>query len=442
MASLPRWRRGSSGLSGPFRTFWAGQLVSNLGGSFTFFALPLLVYRLTGSPVNLALTTVAEFIPYLLFGLVIGAWVDRLDRRRLMIACDLGRGLALSVVPLLAAFGELSIWWIYVVAFTTRTFQIAFTAAEFAAVKSLVPSDALETANGRIQASYQAAFVIGPLLAGAVVGGGFPVVDIFAVNACTFLVSAATLSMVRVPFNEAVPRVRQSVRRDVVEGLQYVFRHPILRNISILAGLVNLFGVTVTTQLVFFAKVRLEASDAKVGALYAAGALGIAALSLAAPIARKVLSFSAAALGALMLYGVLIGVLAVTRSYWVAIAVWAVAAGLPFSFSIHTVALRQRIVPDHLFGRVMAIAQVAAWSVNPLGAAVGGWAISTTGSVAGVFAVVGGLILVSTSVFWFTALGRVDEVLASGDSADAHGRAAGGTDIADPTTVTAAQPEL
>jgi hypothetical protein len=81
--------------SGDFGRFWLGQTVSNLGSSFTFFALPLLVFNLTGSPINLGITTAAEFVPYLLFGLVIGAWVDRVDRRRLMIATDLaGRPLS------------------------------------------------------------------------------------------------------------------------------------------------------------------------------------------------------------------------------------------------------------------------------------------------------------------------------------------------------------
>jgi MFS family permease len=91
MTAKPTGRRGWL-LSGDFGRFWLGQTVSNLGSSFTFFALPLLVFKLTGSPINLGLATAFEFVPYLLFGLVIGAWVDRVDRKRLMIATDLGRG--------------------------------------------------------------------------------------------------------------------------------------------------------------------------------------------------------------------------------------------------------------------------------------------------------------------------------------------------------------
>jgi MFS family permease len=99
-------------LSGASRTdvwkFWTGQTVSQLGSSFTFFALPLLVYQLTGSSLNLAVTTAAYFLPYLLFGLVIGAWVDRVDRKRMMVGVDLGRAAVLATIPLLSYADALS----------------------------------------------------------------------------------------------------------------------------------------------------------------------------------------------------------------------------------------------------------------------------------------------------------------------------------------------
>src|SRR3989337_1855145 len=86
-----------------FEIVWPGQTISNLGSSFTFLALPLLVFKLTGSAVSLAITTAAYFVPYLLFGLVIGALVDRVDRKRMMIAVDLGRAAVIASIPALAA---------------------------------------------------------------------------------------------------------------------------------------------------------------------------------------------------------------------------------------------------------------------------------------------------------------------------------------------------
>src|SRR5260370_42621648 len=105
------------GLSRDFWTFWTGQAISVLGTSFTTLSLPLLVYRLTGSAVNLALTSAAEFLPYLLFGLIIGAWVDRTDRKQLMIVVNLLQALVIVSIPVLAAFGHLAVWWIYATGF-------------------------------------------------------------------------------------------------------------------------------------------------------------------------------------------------------------------------------------------------------------------------------------------------------------------------------------
>jgi MFS family permease len=183
-------------LSGDFGRFWLGQTISNLGSSFTLFALPLLVFKLTGSPINLGLTTAAEFVPYLLFGLVIGAWVDRVDRKRLMIATDLARAAVIATIPLLAAVDALSVGWVYAVAFSSATLTIAFDAAEFAAIPSLVPSaDDLVSANGRVQASYSAAQIAGPLLAGLLITVA-PVQQVLWVDAASFLVSAGTLLLI------------------------------------------------------------------------------------------------------------------------------------------------------------------------------------------------------------------------------------------------------
>src|SRR3954466_6847375 len=114
-----------------FWKFWTGQTISNLGSSFTDFALPLLIFKLTGSALNLAIASATTFLPFLLFGLPIGAWVDRVDRKRLMIITDLLRALVLASIPLLAALGMLSLWWIYAAGFLTSTLTIGFNAAEF-----------------------------------------------------------------------------------------------------------------------------------------------------------------------------------------------------------------------------------------------------------------------------------------------------------------------
>jgi MFS family permease len=400
-------------LSGDFGRFWLGQTISNLGSSFTMFALPLLVFKLTGSPINLGITTACEFVPYLLFGLVIGAWVDRVDRKRLMIATDLARAAVIAVIPLLAAAGTLSVGWVYGVAFCSATLTIAFDAAEFAAIPSLVPSgDDLVTANGRVQASYSAAQIAGPLLAGLLITVA-PVQQVLWVDAASFLVSAGTLVLIATTFNTARPEGEQprALRREVLDGLRYVLGHPVLRNISAMMALINLVSATVYAQLVVFAKRQLEASDSRVALLYSAGSAGVVLLSLAAGPVRRRLSFSLAALGALALDGLLTVVLAATRWYWAALALWAAISGLGIFFNINTSSLRQQIVPNHLLGRVMSIAGVLAWSAIPLGALAGGWAVERTGSVALVYGVIGALVALLALGFSLGPLGHADRYL-------------------------------
>src|SRR5262249_3734325 len=139
--------------------FWLGQTISSLGDAFTGFALPLLVYKLTGSALNLAISSAVSFIPYLLFGLPIGALADRANRRRLVIVVDIA-------IALLASVGFFALWYIYLVQFVAATLAIGFDAAQAAALPSLVEREALVAANGQMIAGLSAASIAGPLLAG------------------------------------------------------------------------------------------------------------------------------------------------------------------------------------------------------------------------------------------------------------------------------------
>ena len=410
-------RRTGSKFNSDFWKYWTGQTLSNLGSSITVFALPLLVYKLTGSALDLGIATAATFLPYLLFGLILGAWTDRVDRKRMMIGTDIARALVVASIPLLAALGLLTIWWIYVVAFVHATLRICFDAGEFAAIPSLVNLDDLVTANGRIQASYSAASIVGPLLAGVLVIR-VPLPVLMLIDGFSFLLSAFSLALIRISFNSGEKRAPTSIRTDVVEGLRYVLSHPVLRNISIMMALVNFVGSTTYAQLILFAKVRLQASDVQASLLYSAGSLGVVILSLAAGQLRRRWSFSTVALGALMLEGALTAVFAFMHWYWVAIALWTLIGGLGILFNINTGSLRQAIVPNHMLGRVISIASVLAWSAIPLGSLLGGFAISWTQNVALVYAVIGVLTFLIPLAFSFTALGHAERYIPAEKAAE------------------------
>ena len=403
-----------------FWKYWTGQTISNLGSSVTLFALPLLVYKLSGSALDLGIASAATFLPYLLFGLILGAWTDRVNRKRMMIGTDIGRALIVVSIPLLFALGLLTVWWIYIVAFIHATLTICFEAGEFAAIPSLVNQDDLVTANGRIQASYSGASIVGPLLAGVLVTL-VPLSALLLFDALSFLASSFSLALISISFNKGEKRAPTSIRSDVAEGLRYVFSNPVLRNISIMMALVNFVGSTAYAQLIFFAKVRLQATDFQASLLYSAGSLGVVLLALAAGPLRKHWSFSTVALGALMLEGILTVVFSLMRMYWAAVVLWTLIGGLGILFNINTSSLRQTIVPNHLLGRVVSIASVLAWSAIPLGTLLGGFAISWTQNVALVYGVIGVLIFLIPFAFSFTALGHADRYIPKQNTGEMQG---------------------
>ncbi|HVR88551.1 MAG TPA: MFS transporter [Candidatus Limnocylindria bacterium] len=403
-------------MRGDFRKFWFGETVSAFGTSFTQFAIPLLVFKLTGSAIYLAASAALFTIPHLLFGLLIGAWTDRTDRRRLMIATDLVSVAAVGSLPLAAAAGVLSVWWVLAVVLASSTLSIFFEAAQFGAIPSLVEEADLVTANGRIQASFAAASVLGPITAGVLLVV-LPVQDLLVIDAATFLVSATTLGLIRRPFNAPLERPRTSIQQDVVEGLRYVLRHPVLRNISAMMALVNLVSVTAFAQLVLLAKQRYAATDAQIGLLFAAGGVGVFLCSLAAGPLRRRWSFGNVALGALMVSGLATVGLAFAPSFALAVALWGLSAGLGTLFNVNTGSLRQAIVPNHMLGRIITIAMVLAWSANPLGAMAGGIALDRTGDVQLVYAVVGCLMFVIPLYFrLFSPLGTAERHLPTAGS--------------------------
>ena len=404
-----------------FWKFWVGQTISNLGNSITLLAAPLAIYDLTGSAVNLGLVAFAEMVPYILFGLWIGAWVDRVDRRRLMISADLARAVIIMSIPLLSWQGSLSVWWIYVVGFLNSTISIAFDASEFAAIPGLVDSDDLVTANGRIQASYSAATIAGPLLAGALITI-MSVESVFTVDAFSFLVSAAALWMVKASFNAGDPAAPRTttIREDVREGLSYVFHHPVLRNISFMMLLVNFVGSTAYFQLVLFAHQRLGAGNSRLGPLYAAGSVGVLLISLTAGRLRKRWSFSRVALSALVVSGAGTFVFAWITNYWLALPVWAVIGGANVLFNINTSSLRQSIIPNHLLGRVMSVAMTMSSCAVPVGALLGGFAVEQ-GSVRAVYAAIGLAVVLIALLFSRSPVGRADQYLAAASASPSSG---------------------
>ncbi len=399
-------------LGNDFWKFWAGRTISSLGGSFTTFALPLLVFEITASAFYLGLATALNFLPCLLLGLVIGAWMDRIDRKRFMVIADVARAIMISSIPILAVFDLLSIWWIFAVGFVNSTIKVGFDSGQFAAIPSLVSRENLAKANSTLQAASSITSIAGPVLAGALVTVmSTPAILVF--DGVSFLISAGTLLFVKASFNSTKDEKREAttIRRDLLEGLRYALSHPVLRNIFVLVSITNLFAVTVVAQFVFYAKEQLEATDAQVSLMYAAGGAGIFAMSFLVEPLRKRFPIGKTALGGTILYGLAIIGMAFTQTFWLAAMLAALFCGLAIVFNVNLDTLQQSIVPDRMLGRVKSIDNTVAWSAIPLGSILGGFVIESTGNLPLVYAVIGASICLSGVAFSFTALGHSERYL-------------------------------
>ena len=365
-----------------FRLFFGGQFVSNVGNAITDFALPLLVYQLTGSELGLGLAFAIRMVPYLLFGLAIGAWVDRLDRKRLMVASDLLNAALLLPIPILALAGALPVELIFVFLFLSSALNIVYDTGQFAAVYSLVNEDELAKANGRTRASYQASSVIGAPIVGLLLWLGVRLEVVLVIDTLTFVVSAISLLAVGRSFNPPAgdePTPVSTILSDIREGLRFVTGNPLMRATLTMSALINLTTTVVPATIIAFGTENLRASQAQLGILTAVGAGCAILLALSAAPLRERLPFNVVTLGAVLVSGILVVALALTSNLWVAMPLWGLALGFTILFNVCLTTLWQQITPPRMMGRVMATAQVLSWSIIPVGALGGSLIADQTG---------------------------------------------------------------
>ncbi len=406
--------------AGDFWIFWTGQTISQIGSALISTALPLLVFRLSGSALDLGLASAATWVPYALFGLFIGAWVDRVNRKRLMISLDICRAVLLAVLSLLALLGHLPIWWIYLVTFINSTLTIGFQGATNAAIPSMVPQDALLKANGRIQASTPFATIIGPLLA-ALLLGVTSLQGVLWCDALTFIVSALSLALIKTSFNAGASQNRPetTLRRDILNGLRYVLAQPVVRTLALFSLLTNLAVAVVYPQIVFYAKQVLFASDVQVSQFFTAAGIGAVIAMLSVSFLHKRLSYGSILLGSILLSGICILALIATRLYWVDLFCFAFLFGLIGLFDVAFNSILQSIAPNQLLGRVLTFTSVLAIFSVPLSAVLGGLVIDQLKNVFLVFGVLGVFLIVLALVFVRSPLTRVESYLPAAQPVDA-----------------------
>jgi hypothetical protein len=271
--------RGSLWRDADFMRLWTAESVSRLGSQVSLLALPLAAITvLHASTFEVGLLSTAEFAPFVLVGLPAGVWVDRLRRRPVLIAGDLGRALALGSIPLAYALDVLSIGQLYAVGFVTGVLTVFFDVAYQSYLPSLVQREQLVEGNAKLEISSSGASIAGPGLGGGLIQLVGPALAVLA-DAASFLASALFVFLIRRP--EPVPERRDrpagrrgAMRHEIVEGLRYVLGHRLLRWIAATTASANLFSSMITAIAVLYFVRQLHLSPGLIGLVLTTGNLG------------------------------------------------------------------------------------------------------------------------------------------------------------------------
>ncbi|WP_141579138.1 MFS transporter [Actinomadura sp. WMMA1423] len=358
-----------------FRLLWTGQATGRLGSSVTGVALPLVaVASLDASTLRVALLSAATWLPWLLMGLPAGAWVDRLPRRPMMVACDLTALLLFLSVPAAAWLDRLTMAHLSAVALGAGCAGVFFQTAYQVYLPSLLDSDELAEGNAKVQATEAAAQVGGPGVAGLVtqLAGA---VNALLLDAVSYLVSALCLLTIRT--REARPdRVRSgTLRQEIAEGLRFVARDPYLRVLTLFSAASNICLFGYQSILVVFLVREVGVAPGMVGVLAAATSLGAVLGAAAVPVPSRrfgsARTMLAAEIGAAP-FGLLIPLTTKGAGLLTAVAGGFVIAAGVAAGNVLKGSFRQAYAPRALLGRITVTMQLVSYGTIPLGALLGG----------------------------------------------------------------------
>ena len=267
--------------------FQSGQLLSAIGTSMASIAYPLLTLAVTHSPAKAGVVSFAQFLPIMVFSLASGVAGDRGDRKRLMIASDIVRAIAVSFLVVSILLHGLAFWQIVVIAFVEGTGGVFFGAGRSGVFKSVVPKAQLAAAASTEEGRLSVVRLAGPPLGGLLFGVGRAVP--FLADAASYAFSTLSLLAMRTPFQERRERADTHVFAEAVEGLRFVWKNAFLRLTTLMLMLGNFSAAGVQLAIVVLAKQR-GLTSAAVGVLVALVGATTLLGATASPLVRRLLS--------------------------------------------------------------------------------------------------------------------------------------------------------
>jgi MFS family permease len=354
-----------------------------LGNSVTAVALPLIAVEvLDADSTAVGLLAAAVWLPWLLVGLPVGAWVDRIRKRPLMMACDLVAGAALLSIPSAVWLDALTLQHMVVVALICGAAAVCFDTAYHSYIRIVLDGRDLLEGNAKLQGSESAVRVAGPGVAG-LLAQAFGAVTGLLADAVTFLISVVCLKRIEVVEPDRAPdEERAPLRRQIIEGLRFVGRDPYLRPMVTWGAAINMALMGYQAVQVVFLVRTVGLNPALVGMLLTSGSVGgIVGALMASRFSRRFGS----ARGLLLLQAVtapfaLLMPMTTAGPGLLLFAVGGFLVGIGISVANIVVgSFRQTYCPPHMLGRVVATAMMINHSTIPVGSLLGGVLGDTVG---------------------------------------------------------------
>ena len=363
-----------------FQKLWSAQTISQFGDEITQLALPLVaIITLGASPLEIGILGTFQFLPFILLTIPAGVWVDRMRRRPILIAADLGRAVLLTSIPVAFVGGWLSMLQLYVVGFLVGCLEVFFDVAYQSYLPAVVERDQLQEGNAKLELSSSASAVIGPGLAGFLVEV-FKAPFAMLFDALSYLGAVVLVWLIRRPETFEAPErfedaKQPSMRTEAAEGLRYVLRHRYLRSIAACTGTLNLFGNIGGVVLLYYIVQELGITPGTVGLIFAIANLGVLVGALSAErVARRI------GIGPTIVWSaftnafslVIVAIAPKDDPVPFLVASGVIGAATSVIYNVNQVSLRQAITPERMLGRMNATMRFIVWGTIPIGSLVGG----------------------------------------------------------------------
>ncbi len=361
-----------------YMLLWSGQIVSTMGGGMSGFAVPLLILAITGSPAAAGISGLAGTLPYVIFSLPVGALMDRWDRKRVMIICDLLRALNIASIPIALALDVLTIWQIYINAFIEGSAFVFFNIAEVAALPRVVDTAQLPAASAQNSFADTTVGLISPPISGFLfknIGRAFP----FVFDAVSYAASVISLSFIKTRFQMERVATERNLRREIAEGVSWLWQQPLIRFTAFLSGCLNILGSANYLILILLAKER-GADEPSIGLMFSISAVGGIIGAALGSYFQKHFTFGQVILGTTLAQVLIYPLLLVAPNI---VVIGLINAVIYLTVPIYIVtqfSYRLALIPDRLQGRVNSAVRLIAFSGLPIGSAVGGVLLQQLGT--------------------------------------------------------------